>query len=125
MVLASQGYPGSYPKGKAITVGQLPQGKTTNPMIHYLLILSTDVFIFHAGTATQGNDVVTAGGRVIAVSAYASTLQGALDAAYAGVEQVQFEGKAFRRDIAHRYVDVLTFKETRILNASQGTEGRC
>ena len=64
----------------------------------------TDVVVFHAGTVETGGDVVTSGGRVIAVSAYATTLQGALDAAYAGVDQVDFEGKTYRRDIAHRYV---------------------
>ena len=112
VILASQGYPGSYPKGKTITVGQLPQGKLTSPMAHSILILLIDVFVFHAGTATQGNDVVTSGGRVIAVSAHASTLQGALDAVYAGVEQVQFEGKTFRRDITHRYVGVFTPQHT-------------
>ena len=47
---------------------------------------------------------MTSGGRVIAVSAYAPTLREALDAAYAGVDQVQFEGKVFRRDIAYRLV---------------------
>ena len=64
----------------------------------------SDVVAFHAGTTETGDSVVTSGGRVIAVSAYAPTLQGALDAAYAGVNHVQFEGKVFRRDIAHRFV---------------------
>ncbi|KAI0639652.1 aminoimidazole ribonucleotide synthetase [Trametes polyzona] len=86
VVLASQGYPGSYAKGKEITVGQMPQ----------------DVVAFHAGTSAVDGKVVTSGGRVMVVSAYAPTLQGALDAAYAGVSNVHFEGKTFRRDIAHR-----------------------
>ena len=47
-------------------------------------------------------DVVTAGGRVLAVTASAATLEDALKAVYLGVEQVDFEGKTFRRDIAHR-----------------------
>lgn len=61
------------------------------------------VQIFHAGTSknTSGN-LVTCGGRVIVVSAFASSLQEALKLAYEGVEAVQFEGKTFRRDIAHR-----------------------
>lgn len=46
----------------------------------------------------------TSGGRVIAVSAYASSLQGALDRAYGGVAQVNFDGKVYRRDIAHQCV---------------------
>jgi len=48
-------------------------------------------------------DVVTAGGRVLAVTASAATLEDALKAVYIGVEQVDFEGKTFRRDIAHRW----------------------
>ena len=66
------------------------------------MIIRLDAVVFHAGTSTAGEDVVTSGGRVLAVSAHAATLQEALDAAYAGVDQVNFEGKTFRRDIAHR-----------------------
>lgn len=58
--------------------------------------------VFHAGTKQSGGDIVTAGGRVLAVTAFASSLEGALEAAYVGVDQVSFEGKAYRRDIAHR-----------------------
>ncbi|EMD41961.1 hypothetical protein CERSUDRAFT_102344 [Gelatoporia subvermispora B] len=86
VVLASQGYPGSYAKGKEITVGELPQ----------------NVIAFHAGTSPAGDKTVTSGGRVLVVSGYAPTLREALDAVYAGVEKVSFEGKVFRRDIAHR-----------------------
>ncbi|KAA1468057.1 aminoimidazole ribonucleotide synthetase [Dentipellis sp. KUC8613] len=86
VVLASGGYPGSYAKGKEISIGQVP----------------SNVVVFHAGTTKDTNVVKTSGGRVIAVSAYASTLREALDAAYAGVNEVNFEGKVFRRDIAHR-----------------------
>ena len=59
--------------------------------------------VFHAGTKQLKDDIVTTGGRVLAVSAYAPTLDRALEAVYAGVEEVTFEGKTFRRDIAHRY----------------------
>lgn len=76
----------------------------TKLLFRLLLIFRADVVAFHAGTVEKGGDVVTSGGRVIAVSAYAPTLQGALDAAYLGVNNVQFEGKVFRRDIAHRLV---------------------
>jgi phosphoribosylamine--glycine ligase / phosphoribosylformylglycinamidine cyclo-ligase len=62
------------------------------------------VVAFHAGTVKEGDQVRTSGGRVIAVSAYAPSLQEALDHAYEGVEQVNFEGKVYRRDIGHRYV---------------------
>ncbi|CDO73468.1 hypothetical protein BN946_scf185013.g103 [Trametes cinnabarina] len=86
VVLASQGYPGSYAKGKEITFRQLP----------------SDVVAFHAGTSAIDGKIFTSGGRVLVISAYAPTLQGALDAAYAGVSNIHFEGKIFRRDIAHR-----------------------
>ncbi|KAJ7651708.1 aminoimidazole ribonucleotide synthetase [Mycena polygramma] len=87
VVLASQGYPGSYPKGKVIQVNDVP----------------SNVVVFHAGTTTAPNgEILTAGGRVIVVTAHAPTLQEALDSVYAGVDQVSFEGKTFRRDIAHR-----------------------
>jgi phosphoribosylamine--glycine ligase/phosphoribosylformylglycinamidine cyclo-ligase len=58
--------------------------------------------IFHAGTSSKDSQVVTSGGRVIAVAAYGETLQIALDRAYKGVNAVEFEGKTFRGDIAHR-----------------------
>ena len=48
---------------------------------------------------------MTAGGRVLAVTAHAPTLREAVDAAYKGVDSIDFEGKTFRRDIAHRYCD--------------------
>ncbi|KAJ6575362.1 bifunctional purine ADE1 [Mycena capillaripes] len=87
VVLASQGYPGSYAKGKRIEVKDVPP----------------NVVVFHAGTSTTPNgEIVTAGGRVMVVTAHAPTLQDALDSAYAGVAQVSFEGKTYRRDIAHR-----------------------
>lgn len=97
IVLASGGYPGSYAKGKKITVGSVPQG----------------VKVFHAGTSlSSSGELVTAGGRVIAVSAAAPTLQEALDAAYKGVDAVEFEGKTFRRDIAHRALTLAKQQKT-------------
>ncbi|KAJ1301697.1 hypothetical protein OPQ81_008932 [Rhizoctonia solani] len=86
VILASQGYPGNYPKGQVITTGATPD----------------NTVIFHAGTSTKDSQVVTSGGRVIAVAAYGDTLHDALDRAYKGVDAVRFEGKTFRRDIAHR-----------------------
>lgn len=86
VIIASGGYPGSYPKGKEITIGQLPK----------------DVMVFHAGTALKDGKLVTAGGRVLAVSAIGTTLREAVDKAYEGVKCVQFEGMMYRKDIAHR-----------------------
>ncbi|ELU39932.1 phosphoribosylformylglycinamidine cyclo-ligase [Rhizoctonia solani AG-1 IA] len=89
VILASKGYPGSYPKGRAITTGSVPESE-----FHTV--------IFHAGTSKKDSQVVTSGGRVIAVAAYGETIRDALDKAYKGVDAVEFEGKTFRRDIAHR-----------------------
>lgn len=87
IVLASQGYPGKYPTGVPITIGAVPENVT----------------VYHAGTKLDASgQLVTAGGRVIAVSAFGNTLQEAVELAYKGVDAVQFEGKTFRRDIAHR-----------------------
>ncbi|KAJ7193371.1 aminoimidazole ribonucleotide synthetase [Mycena pura] len=86
VVLASQGYPGSYTKGKSIDLKNVPP----------------NVVVFHAGTTASKGEILTSGGRVLVVSAHASTLREALDKAYAGVDKVSFEGKTYRRDIAHR-----------------------
>jgi phosphoribosylamine--glycine ligase len=87
VVMASGGYPGSYAKGKVITgleaAAELPRTK-----------------VFHAGTAMAGGQVVTNGGRVLGVTAWAETLGAARDAAYAAVEKIKFDGAQFRRDIA-------------------------
>ncbi len=90
VVMASPGYPKSYPKGLPITG-----------------IESADalegVTVFHAGTALSAEGaLVTNGGRVLTVTASAPTLRAAVAAAYAGVEQIQFEKAHIRRDIAHR-----------------------
>lgn len=59
--------------------------------------------VYHAGTKlSPEGELLTAGGRVLAVSAAGPTLEAALQLAYQGVDAVQFEGKTFRRDIAHR-----------------------
>jgi phosphoribosylamine--glycine ligase/phosphoribosylformylglycinamidine cyclo-ligase len=86
IVLASGGYPGSYPKGIPMTIPPVPRG----------------VEVFHAGTAIKDNTGVTDGGRVLAVCAAGSTLRQAVDLAYSGVDVIDFEGKTYRRDIAYR-----------------------
>jgi phosphoribosylamine--glycine ligase len=63
---------------------------------------ANDVVIFHSGTALKDGQVVTAGGRVLAVTAVAPDLRAALDKAYAELAKISFEGIQFRRDIAHR-----------------------
>jgi len=86
VVLASSGYPGAYEKGQPI------EGLEQAAEI-------ADV-IFHAGTARQGGQLVTAGGRVLVVNAVAPTLAEARARAYAAVERIRFAGMQFRRDIA-------------------------
>ncbi|KAH6893554.1 phosphoribosylglycinamide synthetase [Thelonectria olida] len=88
VVLASPGYPGSYPKGVEMAVQTPPRGCT----------------IFHAGTTLDGATLKTSGGRVIAINAVGDSLRAAVDAAYAALDAkvIDFEGAFFRRDIAHR-----------------------
>ncbi|WVQ96266.1 phosphoribosylamine-glycine ligase [Kwoniella sp. CBS 9459] len=87
VVLASEGYPGKYPKGVEMTIDpSMPEG----------------VHVFHAGTAIKNDTGVTDGGRVLAVCASSSTLRQAVDLAYQGVDQISWKGKTYRRDIAYR-----------------------
>jgi phosphoribosylamine---glycine ligase len=83
VVLASAGYPGSYTSGQKITG----------------LDAVSDAVVFHAGTKRQGDDIVTAGGRVLGVTALGDTLQASIQNAYAAVAKIHFEGMQYRRDI--------------------------
>ncbi len=87
VVLASGGYPGSYETGKVIT--GLDQAARVDGAI-----------VFHAGTAADGGDVVTAGGRVLAVSGLADNVAAARDVAYAAADRISFDGLYRRNDIA-------------------------
>lgn len=87
VVMASGGYPSSYSKGKRIT------GFTEAEALG-------NVKVFHAGTALADGDIVTSGGRVLGVTAWADTLQAAHEAAYAAVAKIKFEGAHIRTDIA-------------------------
>jgi phosphoribosylamine--glycine ligase len=89
VVMASAGYPGSYAKGKPIS-GLQEASKLPN------------VKVFHAGTAMANGQIVTSGGRVLGVTAWAPTLKEARDTAYAAVERIRFEGAQYRPDIAAR-----------------------
>jgi phosphoribosylamine--glycine ligase len=89
VVLASGGYPGPYRTGLAI--GGLAAA-TAHP----------GVTVFHAGTARQDGQLVTAGGRVLGVTARAPDLAGAIEAAYGAVAEIGFEGMHYRRDIGRR-----------------------
>jgi phosphoribosylamine--glycine ligase len=89
VVASSGGYPGSYKNGLPITglaaAAQVP-----------------GVQVFHAGTAQVGGQIVTAGGRVLGVTAAADSLDQALGRAYQAMAEISFEGMYYRRDIGHR-----------------------
>jgi phosphoribosylamine--glycine ligase len=87
VVMASGGYPGAYEKNKPIYGLESVQGQP-------------DVAVFHAGTALNAQkEIVTAGGRVLAVTAWADTLKAAHDRAYQVVSKINFAGGFCRRDI--------------------------
>jgi phosphoribosylamine--glycine ligase len=89
-VLASGGYPGDYPVGMPV---EIPAG----------LEAGGDVVVFHAGTRRDDDGrIVTAGGRVLAVTALAPTVAAAADRSRAAAERIRFEGRTFRRDIGWR-----------------------
>ena len=86
VILASQGYPESYEKGKKIEGLERFSGKE-------------DYFVFHSGTKKEGNDILTNGGRVLGVTAIGSDLKEARKKAYEATEWITFENKYMRRDI--------------------------
>jgi len=88
VIAASGGYPGKYASGKPIH--GLPAEAGDN------------VVVFHSGTAAKDGQIVTAGGRVLAITSMASDLRAALDLAYAQLAKISFDGMQFRRDIGHR-----------------------
>ena len=94
VVMASGGYPGAYSKGKPISgltqAAELPHTK-----------------VFHAGTQFASDRIVTSGGRVLGVTAWAADLYRAREAAYAAVEKIQFDGALYRRDIGAQALRLL------------------
>jgi phosphoribosylamine--glycine ligase len=89
VVASSAGYPGSYKTGVPITglasAAQVP-----------------GVQVFHSGTVQAGGQVLTAGGRVLGVTAAGDSLKQALARAYQAMAEIHFEGMYYRRDIGHR-----------------------
>ena len=85
--MASGGYPGKYETGQPI------RGLEECAKLE-------DVQVFHAGTRRENGAIVTAGGRVLAVTALGETIDAARSRAYAAVGRIDFEGAHYRRDIA-------------------------
>jgi phosphoribosylamine--glycine ligase len=102
VVLASGGYPGDYRKGIAITGLERIEGNVPSEIKVKWAMNKIRVKVFHAGTAINDGQLVTDGGRVLTVTAMAPELGVAVDAAYQVAEMIEFEGRHFRRDIAHR-----------------------
>ena len=88
IVMAAPGYPGDYPKGATINLGQDIE----------------DTKVFHAGTGMDRNRPVTSGGRVLCVTALGSGVTEAQTKAYKRLKTVQFEGAEYRTDIGYRAV---------------------
>lgn len=96
VILASDGYPGSYEKGKIISIPEnLPE----------------NIKIYHAGDQISDGKLITSGGRVLGITAVAPTLKDALTDAYQVTESVQFDGKYMRHDIGQRALSVLSAEE--------------
>lgn len=93
VVLASGGYPGQYEKQKPIT--GLDEAEKID-----------DVVVFHAGTAAKDGQIVTAGGRVLGVTALGDTIADAKQKAYSAVDVINFEGAYCRRDIADKAIKI-------------------
>jgi phosphoribosylamine--glycine ligase len=89
VVASSAGYPGSYKTGLPI------QGLSKAEQV-------PGVHVFHSGSKQLGNQLITDGGRVLGVTAAASSLDEALDRAYQAIAQIQFDGIYYRRDIGQR-----------------------
>jgi phosphoribosylamine--glycine ligase len=88
VVMASGGYPGDYEKGKPISGIEEAE--------------ATGALVFHAGTETRDDQLVTSGGRVLGVTGLGDTFQSAYDSAYAGVRKISFDAVHYRTDIGRQ-----------------------
>ncbi|MEX0843226.1 MAG: phosphoribosylamine--glycine ligase [Gemmatimonadota bacterium] len=91
-VLASDGYPGNYETGRII---EIPDDLADEP----------DVLVFHAGTRLEGEELVTAGGRVLSVVGLGDNLVQARERSLRAADDIEFEGKTMRRDIGWRALE--------------------
>ena len=89
VVLASNGYPARAESGKLVTFGELPE----------------NMVCFHAGTRAESGNIVTAGGRVFGLTAWADDIESAIETVYSNVNNVSFEGMQHRKDIAGKVLN--------------------
>jgi len=87
VMLVSEGYPGDYPKGRVMTGFEKVKGS----------------LLFHAGTTTKDNSVVTNGGRVIAITSYGDNIKQALEKSYENAALVEYQGRYYRKDIGFEF----------------------
>lgn len=83
VMMVSGGYPGDYEKGKVINGIENVQ----------------DSFVFHAGTTKKDNSIVTAGGRVLAITSFGANIKEAREKSYRSLGEISFDGAYFRRDV--------------------------
>ena len=88
VVMAAEGYPGSYQKG--IEINGLKEAEESGAVV------------FHAGTRSNGDKVETSGGRVLGVTALGDTMEAALSCSYEAVEKISWDGIHYRKDIGRR-----------------------
>ena len=101
VVLASQGYPASGPLG--LPIAGLDRAARLD-----------GVMVFHAGTARKGQDIVTAGGRVLTVVGRGATFADSIARAYAGVAEISFAGMHYRTDIGQKALNIATLDKLNI-----------
>ena len=89
VVLASKGYPENVESGKVVTIEQLPD----------------DMVCFHAGTKMKNKNLITSGGRVFGLTAWAEDIASAVKKVYANIGKVTFDGMQYRKDIGHRALE--------------------
>jgi len=100
IVAVSSGYPGEYEKGKPIDLGYLE-----NPESIKTIGAEGGIMVFQAGTKKSGEEIVTNGGRVLAVSALSDTLAEAIELSKNILGQIHFDGMYYRDDIGYEFAD--------------------
>jgi phosphoribosylamine--glycine ligase len=89
VVLASKGYPDQVESGRLVNMEALPPG----------------LVCFHAGTRAEGGELLTSGGRVFGLTAWAGEIEGAMERVYSNIDKISFDGMQYRKDIARRALE--------------------